>query len=67
MARYQVLLRETWFAEWLHEVEADNEEEAEELAVAEWEERAGAFTNTEIADYLDYDDLVVESVEEILY
>jgi hypothetical protein len=65
MAKYQVLLRETWFAEWLHEVEATSEEEAEELAVAEWEERAGTFTNTEIAAYLDYDDLVVEGIEEV--
>jgi hypothetical protein len=60
MPKYQVVVTEMWTSQRLYEVEADSEEEAEEIGRNTWEEHTNNLTVDELMGYLEFADTDVE-------
>jgi len=69
MPKYQVVVTEMWTAQRLYDIDADSEEEAEELGRNMWEEETNSLTTDELMGYLEFADTDVEvsSVDEEEY
>jgi hypothetical protein len=62
MPRYQVVVTEIWTNQWLYDVDADSQEEAQTIGHQMWEDQTNSMSNDQIRDYLEFADSDVEVV-----
>jgi hypothetical protein len=60
MPRYQVTVTEMWTNQWLYDVDADSEEEAQAIGHQIWEDQTNSMSNDELRNYLEFADTDVE-------
>jgi hypothetical protein len=62
MPRYQVAVTEMWTNQWLYDVDAESEEEAQTIGHQMWEDQTNSMSNDQLRDYLEFADSDVEVV-----
>jgi hypothetical protein len=60
MPKYQVVVTEMWTSQWLYDVDADSQEEAQTIGYQMWEDQTNGMSNDEIRNYLEFADTDVE-------